>query len=140
MIDRLELEDVDMTMKYALTIYNDNITHYVNRTALLKKMFKPHLDNKEVGTAWFNVMKRGEVLQKHKDDEITKSFLFYIKSTGESPLVVEGKEYSMITGDFVTYPSYSEHGVPNVNEDERITLVIETSDKLLTSEDYERCA
>lgn len=108
------------------------------RTLELKHLFQPYLDNREIGNAWFNVMSAGGQLPAHKDTEFTKSFIYYLHSSGKSPLVVEDKEYEVKSGDLISYPSFAEHSVPPVQEELRVSLVIETSDRFLTGKDFKR--
>jgi len=109
---------------------------YLCQCAELKWLFRPHLDEVEIWSAWFYGMKKGEQLPPHRDMEGSIAYVFYLE--GSTPIVIKDVEYPVHPGLFITFPSFELHSVMTVTEPYRLSLVINATSYIRPGTDYER--
>lgn len=79
----------------------------------------------EINNAWSAIYKKGHYANSHKHYPHHFSFVYYLKTNGNTPLIFDDINFTLNVKDdlLVIFPSYLNHSVPPHNsEDDRICL------------------
>ena len=95
---------------------------YLTEKSILKDIedFEMVLKN-----AWSAIYKKGHHTVAHNHGLMDWSFVYYLQSTGKTPLIFEdsGKKFYPKTNDLFIFPGYVSHSVPkHEDEEDRICL------------------
>ena len=73
-----------------------------------------------IDSAWSAIYKKGHYTKSHSHSPSYISFVYYLKSTGETPLVFSNCDFELkpIDDMLVVFPGYVKHEVPIHKEDE----------------------
>lgn len=96
-----------------------------DRICEISKTFTPSNCQLDLKTAWSAIYKKGHFTITHNHEPSFLSFVYYLKSTGNTPLVFSDSNFKINPTDdtIVLFPGYVKHEVPTHREDvDRICL------------------